>query len=65
MVASKLFLSNTVHIKSEYLELTKTAFRSALESLNFSDANAAAEIINSWCKEQTKKKIQSIVEPRM
>lgn len=60
-MVDKLFISETVPVKSSYLEFCRTFFTTTLEQVDFFDAKTATKRINSWCEKRSNDKIRGIV----
>ncbi|XP_072747876.1 serine protease inhibitor 3/4 isoform X4 [Anoplolepis gracilipes] len=62
-LANKLFIGEGFPVKSQYKQDLQTYYYSDIASVDFSQNVNAANIINTWCKEKTNNRIESIVEP--
>lgn len=61
-VANSLWGREGLEFNEDFLQRTAEFFQAEITSLNFDDPGSA-DIINSWVKEQTRDKIEGIVEP--
>jgi len=60
-LANKMFIAENFTVKPEYKQDLQTHFYSDIESVDFSKNQETANTINSWCKEKTNNRIDSIV----
>ncbi|KAL6443976.1 hypothetical protein ACFW04_001738 [Cataglyphis niger] len=61
-LANKLFIGKDFPVKSQYKQELQTYYHSDIESVDFSQSAKAADIINTWSKEKTNNRIDSIVQ---
>ncbi|KAL0167572.1 hypothetical protein M9458_035794, partial [Cirrhinus mrigala] len=52
-LANSLFLQTGVHFNEEFLHLMKKYFKAEVETVDFSQSAAVAELINSWVLNHT------------
>eukprot|EP01083_Nonionella_stella_P078896 216163_1 len=63
-VANKLWITKDTHILDSFMKtIGKT--RDDISSINASQPVMAASIINKWCSNHTKQKIQNVITPRI
>ncbi|XP_028982353.1 uncharacterized protein LOC107043756 [Diachasma alloeum] len=62
-VANKIFTASGFEVKPAFKEVTTNSFKSAVESLNFGDAEAASATINAWSSAQTNGLIKDVIKP--
>lgn len=62
-LANKIYTASGFAVKSAYKELTTEQFLSASQEVDFKNARVAANAINTWCEEQTNKRIKDIIDP--
>jgi len=60
-LANKLFIGKNFLVKPEYKQDLQTYYHSDIQSVDFSQNQVAANIINTWCKEKTNNRIDSII----
>ncbi|XP_066600167.1 serpin B6-like isoform X3 [Prorops nasuta] len=60
-VANKIYTKEGFAIKPEFKAATENVFKSVSESVDFSQADAAAQKINGWASAQTHDRIKEIV----
>lgn len=60
--ANKIYVQDGLAVKPNYKELVATYFRSASESVNFAEADAAADRINAWVAGNTRNCIPRLVD---
>lgn len=61
-LANKLFIGKDFSVKSQYKQDLQTYYHSDIESVDFSQSAKAADTINTWSKEKTNNRIDSIVQ---
>lgn len=64
-VANAMWVQKDVELLPEYLDLLSENYAAGLRSLDFADAQNAAELINQWAAENTNEKITDIASPDM
>jgi serpin B len=62
-VANRLWGQTGFHFLPEFLEVTKADYGADLGLLDFRQAEAARQTINTWIEEQTDDKIQNLLAP--
>jgi len=62
---NRLFLNKEYALQESYAKSVTDDFRAPVESLDFSQTEAAALKINSWVEDMTEKKIKNIICPSM
>jgi serpin B len=62
-VANRLWGQQGFHFLPDFLQVTKADYGAELGLLDFKQADAARETINSWIEEQTNDKIQNLIAP--
>ncbi|KAK1785176.1 hypothetical protein P4O66_018591, partial [Electrophorus voltai] len=62
-LANSLFLQTGVSFSPDFLRLMKHYFHAEAETVDFSEAAAAAEHINTWVQNHTESKIHDLVSP--
>jgi len=60
--ANSLWSREGIEFNEDFIERNRKYFKAEIESLDFDDPGAA-DVINSWVKEQTRDTIEKIVEP--
>jgi len=61
-VANSLFYKTGFNLKNEYLTKTKKCFETAIEQVDFSQAEAARRKINDWASNATAQKIPELIK---
>ncbi|XP_029667004.1 serine protease inhibitor 3/4-like isoform X8 [Formica exsecta] len=61
-LANKLFIGKDFQVKSQYKQDLQTYYHSDIDSVDFSQSAKAADTINTWSKENTNNRIDSIVQ---
>ncbi|XP_012233779.1 serine protease inhibitor 3/4 isoform X5 [Linepithema humile] len=61
-LANKLFVAEKFPVKPEYKQNLVSHYHSDIDSVDFSQSANAANTINTWCKEKTNNRIDSIVQ---
>jgi len=64
-IANAIWLQQNAHIEQAYLDLLSANYAAGLRSLDFSQSQQAADLINQWAEEQTMGKIKDIAKPAM
>ncbi|XP_062584800.1 leukocyte elastase inhibitor-like [Saccostrea cucullata] len=59
--ANRIYQSMRFKPEESFLEDCNTHFKASLESVDFSQSEAASKIINSWVSQQTENKIQDLI----
>ena len=59
-IANSIWVRHTLPIKSHFIETGKQYFDAEVQALDFKSSNAA-NIINKWCADKTKNRINNIV----
>ncbi|XP_077255908.1 serine protease inhibitor 3/4-like [Temnothorax americanus] len=62
-LANKIFIDKSFPVKPEYKQDLKTYYRSDIQSVDFAKGDEVANIVNTWCKEKTNNRIDSIISP--
>ncbi|XP_014205168.1 uncharacterized protein LOC106637052 [Copidosoma floridanum] len=63
-VANKMFVSNKLKIKDQFMQLTREIFKSEAANIDTSDPSGSAKTINDWVSEKTHDKIKKLIEPK-
>ena len=63
-IANAIWLQQNAHIEQAYLDLLSANYAAGLRSLDFSQSQQAADLINQWAEEQTMGKIKDIAKDR-
>jgi serpin B len=61
-IENKLFIAETFPVKPEYKQNLVSHYHSDIQSVDFNQNVKAADTINSWCKEKTNDRIDSIIQ---
>ncbi|XP_022122696.2 alaserpin [Pieris rapae] len=61
--ASKVYIGNNFQLNEEFARSTRDVFNSEIRNIDFSQAQRAANEINSWVEDHTNKKIKDLVDP--
>lgn len=64
-VANRLWGQNGFKFLPDFLQVTKTTYGAEMGLLDFKQSEAARQTINSWVADQTEKKIQDLIPPRI
>ena len=64
-IANALWVQKDAEILQSYLDTISENYASGLRSLDFADAQKAADLINQWAADATNKKITEIAKPDM
>ncbi|XP_015122619.1 leukocyte elastase inhibitor isoform X2 [Diachasma alloeum] len=59
-LANKIFLAENVTVNPEFMEVTESVFKSAVQNVDYSEPEEASKTINSWCEQQTNSKIKDL-----
>ncbi|XP_024881051.1 serine protease inhibitor 3/4-like [Temnothorax curvispinosus] len=62
-LANKIFIDKSFPVKPGYKQNLKTYYRSSIQSVDFAKGDEVANIVNTWCKEKTNNRIDSIISP--
>ncbi|XP_071562407.1 serine protease inhibitor 3/4-like isoform X2 [Temnothorax nylanderi] len=62
-LANKIFIGKIFPVKPEYKQDLETYYRSDIQSVDFAKGDEVANIVNTWCKEKTNNRIDSIISP--
>ncbi|XP_071650783.1 antitrypsin-like [Temnothorax longispinosus] len=62
-LANKIFIGKSLPVKPEYKQDLETYYRSDIQSVDFAKGDEAANTVNTWCKEKTNNRIDSIISP--
>lgn len=62
-LANKIFTAKGFEVKSEFKAITKSSFRSEVESVDFNKLEESSRIINNWCENRTDGRIKDVVQP--
>lgn len=60
-LANKIYTASQFEVKLAYKALTSNQFLSSSQEVDFNSSAAAAETINTWCEEQTNKRIKNVI----
>ena len=61
IIANSIWYSNIIQVKDSFIETGKKYFDADVQALDFNNSNAA-RIINSWCADKTKNRINYITD---
>ena len=61
-IANSIWYRQEVTFEEEFLNTNKTYFDAIVQALDFNNPDVAADIINSWVKENTNDRIEKIIE---
>ncbi|XP_032596686.1 serine protease inhibitor 42Dd-like [Drosophila grimshawi] len=64
-MANRMYLSQSVQLRSEFVELLTEKFYSEPENIDFAEMANAANIINDWIVSKTKRLIKNLVRPEV
>lgn len=64
-IANALWVQEDVELLQSYLDLLSENYATGLRSLDFADAQKAADLINQWAAKATNEKIKDIADPKM
>lgn len=64
-IANGLWTQKDLHIEQAFLDLLANNYQTENQSIDFSQAQEAADLINSWVEEKTEGKIRDIAQPAM
>jgi serpin B len=64
-IANAIWGQQGAHIEQAYLDLLSANYAAGLRSVDFSQSQQAADLINQWAEEQTLGKIKDIAKPAM
>lgn len=62
-IVNQLYIKNGLQIKTSFRDVAINQFKSGVESLDFSNSQAAASKINSFVESKTNNKIKNLFEP--
>ncbi|XP_012064085.1 PREDICTED: uncharacterized protein LOC105627412 [Atta cephalotes] len=62
-VATRLWINPALAASNNYMTALKTYYGTDIQQLNFGNTNNAANIINSWVRENTRNNIKTIIQP--
>uniref|UniRef100_T1GWS3 Serpin domain-containing protein n=1 Tax=Megaselia scalaris TaxID=36166 RepID=T1GWS3_MEGSC len=62
-IANKIYVNQDYKLRDSYKKITGKYFHSEADTLDVSDANAAANKVNKWVEEKTNNKIQNLISP--
>ncbi|XP_047515225.1 alaserpin-like [Pieris napi] len=62
--ANKVYIGNNYQLNEDFATSTRDVFNSEIQNIDFSQAQRAANEINSWVEDQTNKKIKDLVDPQ-
>jgi len=62
-VATRLWINPALAASNNYMTALKTYYGTDIQQLNFENTNNAANIINSWVRENTRNNIKTIIQP--
>lgn len=60
-LGNKMFIGKDFPVRPEYKQDLETYYKSDIQSVDFNESQEAANIINTWCKEQTNDRIKNII----
>ena len=60
IIANSIWYRNTLAVKNTFIETSKTYFNAEVQALDFKNPNAA-NLINQWCADKTKNRINHIM----
>jgi len=61
-IANSIWYAPNIELKPQYISINQNSYGAKLSALDFTDPRAAG-VVNSWVSEQTRGKIEKIVEP--
>lgn len=61
-IANRIYIQQGRELNEEFKEVANSKFRSGIDSLNFTDTEQSADIINQFVDEKTQGKIQNFVK---
>lgn len=64
-IANALWAQRDSHIEQSYLDLIAEHYAAGLRTVDFSQSQEAADLINQWAQENTNDKIREIANPSM
>ena len=64
-IANALWAQRDAHIEQAYLDLLSEFYADGMHTLDFSQSQQAADLINRWAQENTNDKIKEIATPNM
>lgn len=64
-MANKVYVMQNLSLKPTFQEVNENKFLTGVEAVDFADTGVAAGKINGWIAEQTKNKINKLIEPGM
>lgn len=64
-VANRVYVQQGYPLNKHFQEVAIQNFKSGIESINFANAQDAAQMINNFVAEKTKEKITSLIKPDM
>ena len=64
-IANGLWTQKDLHIEQAFLDLLASNYQTETQSVDFSQAQEAADLINRWVEEKTEGKIRDIAQPGM
>ncbi|KYQ54644.1 Serpin B3, partial [Trachymyrmex zeteki] len=62
-VATRLWINPALAASTNYITALNTYYGTDIQQLNFENTNDAANIINSWVRENTRNNIKTIIQP--
>ncbi|XP_060517061.1 alaserpin-like isoform X2 [Cylas formicarius] len=63
--ANKLYLGKNLSINKNFENIAKSIYHAGAQNVDFANAEKAAKIINDWVEQQTKNKIQNLIDPKL
>jgi len=63
--ANTVFVMKDFSLLPEFKELVQNSFHASIQSVDFSDNHAAADMINKWVRKMTRDKIKHLIEVDM
>lgn len=64
-IANALWAQRDAHVEQAYLDLLSEFYADGMHTLDFSQSQQAADLINRWAQENTNDKIKEIATPNM
>ncbi|NLE83109.1 MAG: serpin family protein [Chloroflexi bacterium] len=64
-IANALWAQRDGHIEQDFLDLLSENYASGMHTVDFAEAQEAADLINNWARENTNGKISEIASPDM
>jgi len=61
-IANAIFYNELFNIKSDFISTNQTYYGAEVDGLDFTNTNSTLETVNGWVKENTRNKIDKIIE---